>query len=220
MPVCLARAFATLKLFCLANNLRVDSIRNFTVLNMHAARNAHPWLGCKGADTITILKWLRFYTGLQREQPGWSSGDREILWWMLCGARGGLAFSQGIHGHGIWLAPSCVAHCRRSLQKFADSYAHLAHHCLQKNWSLFGMVPKIHAWVHFRTDMDDCMSDSRDQTLNPATFDCSMAEDFVGKISKHSRRIPFRHIERQLLQSYLVKTKTAINRFLKNHRVK
>ena len=109
---------------------------------MHAARNAHPWLGCKGADTITILKWLRFYTGLQREQPGWSLGDREVLWWMLCGAKSGLAFSRGIHGHGIWLAPSCVAHCRRSLQKFADSYAYLAHHCLQKNGPCLAWSPR------------------------------------------------------------------------------
>ena len=55
---CLARAFANLNLFCSANNMKIYSIRGFTVANMHAARNAFPWLGCKGADSITILKWI------------------------------------------------------------------------------------------------------------------------------------------------------------------
>ena len=61
MPTCLKRAFSNLKLFCLANGLQVSGIRNFTVQNMHAARNAFPWVGCKGSDTIVILKWLCFF---------------------------------------------------------------------------------------------------------------------------------------------------------------
>ena len=64
MPTCLKRAFSNLKLFCLANGLQVSGIRNFTVQNMHAARNAFPWVGCKGSDTIVILKWLCFFLRL------------------------------------------------------------------------------------------------------------------------------------------------------------
>ncbi|CAL1132065.1 unnamed protein product [Cladocopium goreaui] len=79
---CLARAFANLNLFCSANNMKIYSIRGFTVANMHAARNAFPWLGCKGADSITILKWIRFYAGLQLQQNGWSLTEKKVLEWM------------------------------------------------------------------------------------------------------------------------------------------
>ena len=74
---CLARAFANLNLFCSANNMKIYSIRGFTVANMHAARNAFPWLGRKGADSITILKWIRFYAGLQLQQNGWSLTEKK-----------------------------------------------------------------------------------------------------------------------------------------------
>jgi len=182
---------------------------------MHAARNAFPWLGCKGADSIVILKWVLFYVNLQLQQPGWSQQDRKVLSWMSFAARAGLSFSQGIHGHGIWLAPSCVSHCRNAVQKFGTNYALLANHCLEKGYCLYGMVPKLHSYMHFRTDFDDSVKKKQEHTLNPALFDCSMSEDFVGRISRQSRRIPFRNIERGILGSYQVKARMAIKQFLK-----
>jgi len=92
---CLARAFANLNLFCSANNMKIYSIRGFTVANMHAARNAFPWLGCKGADSITILKWIRFYAGLQLQQNGWSLTEKRF-WSGCCLAPGqGYPFRRG-----------------------------------------------------------------------------------------------------------------------------
>ena len=84
MADCLARAFANLKLWCMANSLQVFSIRGFTVANMHANRNAFPWLGCKGADSIVILKWLLFYANLELQQQGVSKRPASPpldFWW-------------------------------------------------------------------------------------------------------------------------------------------
>lgn len=186
---------------------------------MHAARNAFPWLGCKGADSITILKWIRFYASLQLQQAGWSAKYRRVLGWIVSGARGGLSFSQGIFGHGIWLAPSCVAHLRRSVQQFAESYAHLADYCLKEGYCLYGMVPKIHAFTHFRADFDDSLREHRQSTLNPAVFDTSNSEDFIGRISRQSRRVSFKRIERTILRAYQVKTQVEISKFCKKHRM-
>lgn len=218
MADCLARAFANLKLWCMANSLQIFSIRGFTVANMHANRNAFPWLGCKGADSIVILKWLLFYANLELQQQGWSPNDRQVLRWISGGAQNGLAFSQGIHGHGIWLVSSCVGHFRKAVHQFGINYAHLAAHCMAKKYCLFGMVPKIHAYMHFRTEFDDALADGRRATLNPAVFDTSMCEDFVGRISRQSRRIAFRNVERSVLGSYQVKARLAIKSFLKQHR--
>eukprot|EP00435_Cladocopium_sp_Y103_P034029 s147_g8.t1 len=64
MAKCLDRAWGNLLLFCNAQNLRVDGVRGFTVLNLHASKGAFPWLGCKGSDSITLLKWLIFLARL------------------------------------------------------------------------------------------------------------------------------------------------------------
>ena len=217
MPTCLKRAFSNLKLYCMANGLQVAGIRNFTVQNMHAARNAFPWVGCKGSDTIVILKWLSFYGSLQLQQEGWSPKNQQLLRWIVAGAKGGLSFGQGIHGHGIWLAPSCVSHLKRAVQKFGSAYAYLAHHCLKENYSLFGQVPKLHAWMHYREECKDSLDQRREYKLNPAVFDNSMSEDFIGKISRQSRRISARNMERNVLKAYKVKTKITIQRFCKRY---
>ena len=219
MTTCLKRAFAHLKLFCFSNSFQVYGIRNFTVQNLHAVRNAFPYVGCKGADTVVILKWLVFFASLQLQQQGWSAENKQLLSWIITGAKGGLSFGQGIHGHGIWLAPSCQRHLQRAVQKFGNAYAHLAHYSLRKGYSLFGMVPKLHALMHFRTEFKEGLQEKRKYKLNPACFDNSMSEDFIGRISRQSRRIPARKMEWTILRSYKVKAKFVIQKFCKQHRL-
>ena len=134
---------------------------------------------------------------------------------MLSCSRAGLSFSQGIHGHGIWMGPSCVSHCRSAVQRFGNSYAYLADYCLKQGYCLYGMVPKLHSYMHFRTDFDDSLKEGRENTLNPAVFDNSMSEDFVGRISRQSRRVPFKRIEWTILRCYMVKAKLQIKRVCK-----
>ena len=205
--------------FCCANNLRVQSLRGFTVLNMHASKGAFPFLGCKGADTIVILKWLVFLARLYLADDGWSSQDQQVLTWIRDGAVAGLSFSQGIHGHGIWLKGSCAWFLRKDVQTFGSCYSHLAFHCLNQDFNLFGMVPKLHAMMHYRTDFDISVREHRELVMNPAVFDNSNSEDFIGQIARQSRRISFRNIERTLLDSYKTKAHFQIQRYRKRRRV-
>lgn len=193
-------------------------MRSFTVLNMHASKGAYPFLGCKGSDTIVILKWLQFLAGLYLQDPSWSAQNKKVLTWMQQGAKAGLAFSQGIHSHGLWQRPSCVVFHRRALQKFGNAYANLAHFCMGESCNLFGMVPKLHAFMHFRADCDDSIRDQRQWTMNPCAWDNSMSEDFIGRVSRQSRRISFRNIEKSILLSYQTKAHFAIERFKKKHK--
>ena len=50
--------------------------------------------------------------------------------------------------------------------------------------------------------------------LNPAVFDCSGNEDFVGRVSKQSRRVGFKLVLDNLILAYLVKFKFTLNRRL------
>ena len=46
-----------------------------------------------------------------------------------------------------------------------------------------GWVPKLHALVHVRADLDDSTERNQVATLSPSCFDNSRSEDFVGKIA-------------------------------------
>ena len=48
-----------------------------------------------------------------------------------------------------------------------------------------------------------------DLILSPYNFSCSMDEDFVGKISRYSRRVSIRQLEIRTLQRYLVACRSA-----------
>ena len=185
---------------------------------MHAGKNAFPWLGCKGSDSVVVLKFLRFYVALILGEGGQSPSDQQALKWMLSASENGLAFTQGIHGHSIWLVPSCVRHFRNSVNRFGIAYAHLAAFCMGRGYCLYGMVPKLHALMHFRTDFDDSLREQRPHTLNPAVFDNSMSEDFIGKVARQSRRVPFKNIEKTIINAYQVKAKIVIDKFQQRHR--
>ena len=206
----------SVRLFCLTKGYTLSGIRGFTVLNMHASKGAFPWVGCKGSDSIILLKWLLFYVRLQLMNSHWSDMDSQVLKWMLEGCKFGLAFSQGIFGHGIFLRPKCSRNLRDAVQHFGNSYVLLADHCLRRGFNLFSLVPKLHSYMHICADLTDALSESR-LAINPATYDCSVSEDFIGRIARHSRRISFRYIESGILNAWKVKMKFVINRFNKNN---
>ena len=216
---CLERAFGHLCLYCESNQLYLNKQHPFTLKNMHGDKQGFPWVTCKGSDTIVILKWASFYANLMLLQNGWSDSDRQVLRWIVQGADNGLRFSQGIHQHAIWLERSCIKSLRDALQGFGDSYAHLAAYAYQKGFSLYGYVPKLHALMHFRTDLDRALAQNR-LALNPAVFDCSMSEDFIGKIARSSRRISFKHVERSTIETWQLNARKAIVRFKKARQIR
>lgn len=132
-------------MYCESNALHINKQHAFTLKNMHAEKQAFPWLTCKGSDTVVIMKWVSFYAHLMLLQNCWSASDRQALMWVTQGADK-LRFSQGIHQHGIWLERSCVMYLRQAVQGFGDAY---------------GYVPKLHALMHFRTDLGNALAEDR-----------------------------------------------------------
>ena len=65
----LRRAWGCFSLWCDAHHVSTAGIRSFTKEKLHMqATGAFPWVGCKGSDTILLLKWLRFKSGLYAAQ--------------------------------------------------------------------------------------------------------------------------------------------------------
>ena len=183
----------------------VNGLRSFSKEKLHfPTMNSFPYVGCKGSDTVVLLKWISFYAGLK---------DEELL---VKTADHGLAF-QTIHGHGLWLRPGCRKSIERSVAGFLAGYAKLAQRALQQRRTLFCMVPKVHAFAHFQHDAEKAKDEPF--TMNPGAFDTSMSEDFVGHVARQSRRISFKNIVENTVLAYKVRANLIIQRFKKARRL-
>ena len=208
----LARAWSYFELYCLQAGTRPLGIRSFSRSRLHYEKEGNfPYITGKGSDSILILKFLRFFLELQLRDSQ-TPANSQMLRHMLQGCEHGLAFSQSIHGHSLWLSTACAVAIKKHLQGFGNSYVRLAALCMHEGKTLFAMVPKIHSLMHFRTDLLAGIQ-SGGPVLNVCLWDCSQNEDYVGKIARHSRRISNRHVEHGIIRAYLVKSKFVIKRF-------
>ena len=206
-------------LWCSSKGVRPQSIRGFTRDKLHFKRGSFPYVSCKGSDTVLLLKWLVFIIELNRKSME-NASLKQTLGVMLLGARSGLVFTQYIHRHGLWMRKHCVGKLRLAVKRFTHCYSVLAKESLDNSISLFGMVPKYHSMAHYLADIDDFLVRNQDDALllNPACFDCSMNEDFVGKVAKQSRRIGYRCLLDNLFLAYKVKFRFVIKRYMEKNR--
>ncbi|CAE7717972.1 unnamed protein product [Symbiodinium sp. CCMP2592] len=203
----LVRAWRQFQLFLETSSLHVGGLRSFSKKKMHfASGGSFPWLGCKGSDTIVLLKWFKVLL-VQLRIRGLAAATSSVWKYLEQAVHSGLQWSQGIHGHGIWYRKSCARHLRNQLQGFLSGYSRLAQWCMVQKMPLFGMTPKFHALAHFKLELEAPISAGFEYILNPAVFDCSMSEDFIGRISRQSRRIGFKKnlFEKHLLRQYKLK---------------
>ena len=86
--------------------------------------------------------------------------------------------------------------------KFFKAYAHLARLALQQSRPLWKYSPKIHYFHHLVLQMEEARAKGY-AALNPLSFSCSAAEDFIGRVSLVSRRVAAVKAETRVLQRWL-----------------
>jgi len=103
----------------------------------------------------------------------------------------------------------------KSCKRFCCAYAELAQICFRQGRTLFAMVPKAHAWDHVGHSLALSKAAGHVMTVNPALWDCSMAEDFVGAVARQSRRISHKNVCENTLLMYRIKARMVIKNFKK-----
>ena len=207
----LKRAWSSFLLFCETYGKSPASMRSFSRQKLHMPKlTDFPWLGCKGSDTMLVFDWLDWFVGLQII----SGHDARELRLVKTGCEQAFAF-QGIHRHGIWLVRGCQKTLRHAVNGFCGTYARLAAACLQQERTLFCQVSKAHSYHHFAYDLEVAMNKGQRYALNPGLWDASASEDFIGRVSRQSRRVDYRNIVCNTLLAYKVKTKLVVSRFTK-----
>lgn len=85
---------------------------------------------------------------------------------------------------------------------FLQAYAKLATLTNRSGRLLFVYKPKLHYFHHILVEMRSTLR-SGGLPLNPLSYSCSAAEDFIGRASLLSRRTAAATTERRVLQRYL-----------------
>ena len=208
----LGRAWSSFSLWCDTHSKSPASLRSFSKEKLHyATATSFPFVGCKGADTILLLKYLQWFTGLHLN----IGPTTELLRLIKLGCDHGLGL-QSIHRHALWLPPGCRKHIYETSKGFCHTYSRLAALAFGQQLTLYGLVPKAHALGHIYVELERTWQNA--YSLNPAVWDTSSSEDFVGRVSRQSRRIGYRNIVGNTLLAYRIKARFVIQRFKKLRR--
>ena len=210
----LTRAHTSFRLFCSAKK-KHPSLRSFTkaFLNMKTLMSA-PWTATKGADTMLMIRWLAFFLKLVLGNPP-PNADVQLLGIMsrLCEATS--AAMQTMHVHGLWLERRCARRLYIEYMRMLRGYQLAGSRCLAFNYRAFIQKPKNHAAHHVAWSLRSQLLSGAPYVLNPEAYSCEQDEDFIGRVSRLSRKVSVRKQGSRLFERLFLKIYPVRKRWLK-----
>ena len=208
----LSRAFSFYKLWCLAEG-KSTSLRKFSRGTFHREKaTKFPYIGGKGADSIVMLQWLEWFLLFHMRAPR-NPEDIEILTAFLQTIQGALTFTGIYHAHQLFLPKCCAKLLLRSGYSLQRGYAYLARRCINENRRLFPLRPKVHYFGHVLWNLRLAIQAGQSHILNyPAMCNNEANEDFIGRVSRISRRVSAVLTTRRTIDRYLVACKLIFKR--------
>ena len=206
----LERAFSLFTMWCLASK-KTPGIKKFTKENMNFPRyRAFAWLNAKGSDVILVMCWLEWFLGHLL-----AKGESLLIRAMHQTLLGGLNYIGAMHSHGLFLPAGCARTQLDSGFTFLRGYLYLAQECMRLKVSGFRLRPKLHYFNHLLREYQDQLNQQPSFVLSSAAFLCEQNEDFIGRLSRTSRRVAARTAPLRTIQRYLVKMKALLVRLQK-----
>ena len=199
----LKRAHTFFSLWCGAQQ-KSPSLRSFTkhFLNMKKMISA-PWTSSKGSDSILLLQWLEFTVKLNISNPA-KEGHQELLETMLQVIQAGLSLRM-VHGHGLWLERNCASMLYVHMMTFLRGYSVLGQASLRLGIRAFIQKPKHHALHHLAFSLRRQLRLGATLVSNPQMNGCEVNEDFIGRISRLSRRVGIHKLDLRVFQRSMLK---------------
>lgn len=162
-----------------------------------------PWASCKGSDSMILLEWLVFLLKLNIRNPA-VRGHEQLLRNMLqvCGSCLGLKM---VHTHGLWLERPSAKQLYVHIMTILRGYTMLGRAALQLHMQAFIQKPKQHALHHIGCQLKKQLLVGATLITNPQRNACEINEDYMGRISRLSRRVGFRLCNLRVCQRYFLK---------------
>ena len=213
LPDRLDRAHGHFKLWCKAESvspgLRSFSKAFFNIKTMLSA----PWSNSKGSDTVLLLRWLSFFLSLQLKHPTIpdNGGHSRLMSVMVQTIEAARTILCLIRQHKLFLHRACGRRLYITIMRFLRGYQHLGKHLLNLSMRSFLQKPKLHALHHVAWTLR-CQLLSGGPMLNPECFCCDIDEDFIGRVSRVSRKLDVRQLDKRVLQRQFLKVRALLNK--------
>ena len=206
LPCRLQRAWSYFKLWTIAEK-KHPTIRTFSLGTLHRTKASNfPFLGGKGADSVMVLMFLEFFIDLKAAQVQDQDVSRKMDA-MLETIKGALHFVGIHHTHRLFLDPYCADLLWQSGARLLRGYALLANDSIQMQRRLYSLRPKVHYFHHILYDLQLQLAAGHSSILNPIIFGCEGNEDFIGRVSRLSRKVSPRLASRRTIDRYLLACK-------------
>ncbi|CAE7195800.1 unnamed protein product [Symbiodinium necroappetens] len=215
-PDVLARMYTDFKAACAEMRL-TPNIKGFTKDTFHFSNfESWPWAGWKGSDTLLVLRWMIMllrhgcWSGGARRSP-WLQHPREadhgpVFKAVHDGCCAILTLFQVAQKQGIWLHRNWAVRLHSSIDLFCSSYKYLAGLFFTRGLNRFHLEPTLHQLKHFSIRIQEQLANEDVEVIqNPGMYICEMSEDFVGHVSRVSRRVAARSCGLRTLQRHLIR---------------
>ena len=162
----------------------------------------------KAALTVTILEFLQFYCGENKE---WLLTHEDTRYRFLLKATLAINdFMSSLYHLDLWIPAAEANRIATAGTTFVKCFVYLAFLSANKGQPMFAIKPKLHM-LHECALALQIQAGQSSHALNPLSESCSLDEDFVGRlafISRHvsPRLISQRSIERYMVQAFLAWT--------------
>ena len=203
-PSQLNAAHGAFRLFCLATG-ETAALRSFSrALMVYPRFSAFPWANVKGSDSMLLCKWLVHQcTALQNDET--CGADPHCLKLMKATCRAALDLWANFNKHGLFLPRTCGMVVYAEMTRFINGYNALANFSLNDDFNGWGMKPKLHLLKHAALELHEDLVSGKEFLPNFNVHNCEQNEDYVGRMSRLSRRLDSRTVCERAIASSLLK---------------
>lgn len=204
LPDRFVRAHSVFSLWCRSEGfspgLRSFSKSFFNIKTMMSA----PWVSSKGSDTMLLLRFCCFFLNLNIINPH-VDGYKDMLRDMLEVCQSAVNLTM-VHSHGAWLERDCARKLYVDLMIVLRGYAALGEQVINMQIRAFIIKPKHHGLHHLAVGLKTALEEGAVLIPSPQIYACETNEDFIGRISRLSRRVGFRLCDLRVCQRVFLKT--------------
>ncbi|CAE7284133.1 unnamed protein product [Symbiodinium sp. CCMP2456] len=162
----------------------------------------------KAMDTPVMMEFVFWL--LQQDQHQTKLGEDKLLRLMASAAHAMGVFMRTLLAAGLWLSRDEAATVSEAGLHFLQCYAKCARICLDRSMCRYNLTPKLHFWHHLCLEIRQGLDRNLDAFLNPLCDSTFADEDFVGRVSRLSRRVSPRLQALRTIGRYLVGTRTQL----------
>ena len=171
-------------------------------------------MNAKGSEVTLLMMWLDFYIQCLLAQPLKLPEDLVPLKAMSQMISGGLTYIGIMHSHGCFLPACCARVQLEAGLSFIRGYAFMANFCSSKKVAGYRLRPKLHYMHHMLYGAQKQLEAGASFIFSSSVDLCEQNEDFIGRISRVSRRVAARTAGLRTTQRYLVKVRAVLQRLL------